>query len=363
MNLIDFNSDFFQNLPDGTELISRLDSISNSENKPISTIPFGCEIDINELFERAKSSVRFIKKEEVKNDLSLYKLTHVNKKDKNIESSGYFILYRHPDYDNVYIAFTFEESVFFNQELKPFIKSFYPEIIFTFIKSKNMLDLIEQFKLRNEISAIIINKANFILRKEDEESFPGLSWPKMPLDEAFNWVVNDQNGWFKSLKFDAIRYNKIITSVFINRQGIVKTDLNFEMVYNAFIQPICKSIDSNYKQFRNRDRRSSENLDAKPLVVEYDSEIFKNVDENIIFINAISRLDNASVSTLHGNPYIHLSIIDYLDGSSFDLWVLNSKEIILVPQMRGTIASIKRILNHIFDTFAEGEIKDYEMSY
>ena len=63
MNLIDFNSDFFQNLPDGTELISRLDSISNSENEPISTIPFGCEIDINELFERAKSSVRFIKKE------------------------------------------------------------------------------------------------------------------------------------------------------------------------------------------------------------------------------------------------------------------------------------------------------------
>ena len=362
MNLIDFNSDFFLNLPDGNELISKLDSISNSDNKTISAIPFGCEFDIDELFERTKSSFRFIKKEKEKNGLTSYKLTHVNKKDKNSVRVGYFILYRHPDYANVYIAFTFEESDLFNHELRPFIKSFYPEIIFTFIKSKNLKDLIDQFKLRNELSEIKINRASHILRKEDKRSFPALTWPNTTLDEAFNWA-NENNGWFKSLKFEAIRYDKIISSIFIDRQGIVRANRNFEMVYNSFIQPICKSIDSNYKQFRNRDRRSNEDLDAKPLVVEYDSEIFKNVDENIIFIDAILRLDNASVSTLHGNPYIHLSIIDYLDGSTFDLWVLNSKEIILVPQMRGTIASIKRILNHIFDTFAEGEIKDYEMSY
>jgi hypothetical protein len=361
MNSIDFNSNFFLNLPDGEELISKLDSISNSDIKTISAIPFGCEFDIDSLFENFKSSVRLIKKEKENNSVSLYKLTHINKKDKNIESYGYFILYRHPDYANVFIAFTFEESIFFNQELRPFIKSFYPVIIFTFIKSKNLKDLSEQFKLRNEISEIKINRASHILRKEDERSFPALTWPNTSLDEAFNWA-HENNGWFKSLKFEAIRNNKMISSIFIDRHGIVRANLNFEMVYKSFIQPICKYIDSNFKQFKNRDRRSNEDLVAKPLVVEYDSEIFKNVDENIIFINAISRLDNASVSKLHGNPYIHLSIIDYLDGSTFDLWVLNNKEIILVPQMRGTMASIKRILNHIFDTFAEGEIKDYTLS-
>lgn len=362
MNLIDFNSGFFLNLPDGNELISKLDSLSNVENKTISAIPFGCEFDIDELFKRDRNSSRFINKEKEKKGLSLYKLTHVNKKDNNSESSGYFILFRHPDYANVYIVFTFEESDFLNRNLRPFIRSFYPEIIFTFIKSKNLKDLTEQFKLRNEISEIKIKRASHILRKEVGGSFPAVTWPNKPLDEAFNWAI-ENNGWFKSLKFEAIRHNKLITSIFIDRQGTVRINRNFEMVYNSFIQPICKSIDSNYKQFRNRDRRSNEDLDAKPLVVEYDTEIFKNVDENNIFINAISRLENASVSTLHGNPYIHLSIIDYLDGSSFDLWVLNSKEIILVPQMRGTIASIKRILNHIFDTFAEGDIKDYQMSY
>ncbi len=362
MNLIDFNSDFFLNLPDANQLISRLDSISNSENKTISAIPFGCESDIDRLFKRVNSSIRSIIKEKEKNGISLYKLTHENKKDKNIELSGYFILYCHPDYHNVYIALTYEESYFFNHELKPFIKSFYPEIIFTFIKSKNLKDLSEQFKLRNEISEIKINRASHILRKQDVRSFPALTWPNTTLDEAFNWAT-ENNGWFKSLKFEAIRFNRTITSIFIDRQGIVRTNRNFEMVYNSFIKPICKSIDSNYKQFSNRDRRSNRDLDAKPLVIEYDFEIFKNIEENKVFINAVSLLDNASVSQLHGNPYIHLTIIDYLDGSSFDLWVLNSKEIILVPQMRGTIASIKRILNHIFDTFAEGEIKDYELSY
>jgi hypothetical protein len=59
---------------------------------------------------------------------------------------------------------------------------------------------------------------------------------------------------------------------------------------------------------------------------------------------------------------VHLSVIDYFDGSTFDLWVFDANQLIIVPQMKGSIPAIKRLVNHIFDTYAEGAIKDYQES-
>ena len=58
----------------------------------------------------------------------------------------------------------------------------------------------------------------------------------------------------------------------------------------------------------------------------------------------------------HGNPYIHMSVADYTDGSSYDLWVVNPKRIVIVPQIRATEGSLSRLTNHIFEQFKEGEI-------
>ena len=48
-------------------------------------------------------------------------------------------------------------------------------------------------------------------------------------------------------------------------------------------------------------------------------------------------LRGTSVSVLHGNPYVHLSILDYHDGSAFDLWVLDRQRLIIVPQLKASI--------------------------
>jgi hypothetical protein len=57
-----------------------------------------------------------------------------------------------------------------------------------------------------------------------------------------------------------------------------------------------------------------------------------------------------------------MSVIDYFDGSAFDIWVLSSSQLVIVPQMKGTVPAIKRLVNHIFDSYAEGKIKDYKES-
>jgi hypothetical protein len=62
---------------------------------------------------------------------------------------------------------------------------------------------------------------------------------------------------------------------------------------------------------------------------------------------------------MHGNPYIFLTIIDYVDGSTFDIWVLKANELIIVPQLKSTVNSLKRVISHIFDRYAEGTIQEF----
>ena len=73
-------------------------------------------------------------------------------------------------------------------------------------------------------------------------------------------------------------------------------------------------------------------------------------------------MKKTSLSVIHANPYIHLSVFDYYDGSSFNIWVLSTDRIIIVPQLKASFQSVKRLVNHIFDCYCEGDIEDYEAS-
>ena len=224
-----------------------------------------------------------------------------------------------------------------------------------------MKQLIQDFSFENNITDIEIKRASQKLRFQDERSMSAVTWPNMSLDEAFSFI-HENNGWFKSLQFEAKRHGNIIADISIDRQGRIRTDRQFNLVYNGFIAPSARMLNDNYRLFSKRSRKEVENLAPRPLSIDYSTDIFEDVNANKTFITAISKLEKASVSVLHGNPYIQMAVTDYIDGSSFDLWVLNRNQIIVVPQMKGTVAGIKRLVNHIFDSFAEGELNNYEIA-
>ena len=299
-------------------------------------------------------------------EVQLFKLTFLPKerKDKK-ELSGRFFIYKHPEYEKVYVALTIEPTIFFHRGLLPFLQGLYPKVVLTFITHKRLRKLLEDFKTNYHFTDLIITRASYRLRFVEEgkhkKIVPVVSWPDMDLKEAFDWVYQN-NGWFQSLQFDAVKDHLISTQVSFTRQGVVRTTRFFPNVFEAFILPVCKTIHDNIKIFQNRSRREYEDLAAKPLVIDFGFELFTEISENEKFIRAMKGFTTASISVLHGNPYIHMSIIDYLDGSTFDLWVLSSTKIIIVPQMKGSFPAIKRLVNHIFDNYAEGSIKDYNES-
>jgi hypothetical protein len=363
MTPIDFNQGIYQGSVNRTELLRRLDIASNTQFIKISMIPFGCEMDPEDQIGQRFIGKRYVEKvKDFGDTIKLYKLNHsIDFGSDPRLISGYFFIFRYEESENVFIAVTLENSGFFHHELKPLLNNIFPEFLFAFVKSNSMKKLIQEFSINNDITDIEIKRASQKLRFQEERSMSAVTWPNMSLDEAFAFI-HENNGWFKSIQFEAKRYNNTVTEISIDRQGRVRTDRQFNMVYESFIKPLAKMLRDNYKLFSKRSRREVENLAPRPLSIDYLTDIFEDIAINKSFITAISRMGKASVSVIHGNPYVQMSVTDYIDGSSFDIWVLKNNQIIVVPQLKGTVAGIKRLVSHIFDSFAEGEINNYEIA-
>jgi hypothetical protein len=362
MAAINFIHNIYNESFDRPELLKRLDIASNTQLLKISMIPFGCEGDPENYLGIRYTGNRIVEKiRDIGDTIRLFKLTHQvgHKNDRRI-IAGKFFLFKSLEFDSVYIAATLENSEFYHRELRSLLNGIYPEFLFAFIKSISLKQLIQEFSVVNNITEVKIKRASQKIRFQDERSMSAVTWPNMSLEDAFSFI-QDNNGWFKSLQFEALKNGHTLSEIFIDRQGRVRTDRQFLIVYDGFIKPACNLLNANYQLFSNRSRKYLENLTPRPLTIDYSADLFEAVSVNEKFINAVSKLDKSSVSVVHGNPYIHMIVTDYNDGSSFDIWVLKRNQIIIVPQMKGTVAGIKRLVNHIFDSFAEGEVKNYQL--
>jgi len=209
-----------------------------------------------------------------------------------------------------------------------------------------------------------------VVRAAHRSRFPGqkptretiissVIWSNLGLDGAFDYV-HELNGWFKSLTFEALRNSRVYAEITVTRSGIAKTDGEFIGVFDDLISPICEILHDSHELFRNRSRRDSVSLEVRPLTINFGRDQLADEEERAKLVEAMRLLDKASMSVVHSNPYLQLSVIDYFDGSTFDLWVLNPRELIIVPQLKGTVSSIRRLVSHVFDNYAEGYIEDFQ---
>lgn len=353
-----FNTDI-NTLFSARNILHALDKISDSEAKAIGLIPFGSIEDVFSLVTKKKGSNRNVEKIKEKPNQVLYNLEKYDRTTGELKFSGKFIIYKIPNYQFSYLVITFEDSEFFHQELRPFIKSFYSEVILSFFKSKDLIRLIENYQSSNGINEIKITRASQKIRYHDESSMSTVTWNNSSLEDAYQWL-RENNGFFKSIQFKAFKFDLEVSNIFIDRRGILRVERNFSKVYESLVIPNFKIIEHYIKLFNKRGRRDNELLAARPLEINFGQEIFEDKSNHGQFIQMLSSLDDLSVSVMHGNPYIHLAIVDYIDGSTCDIWVVDSKQLLIVPQLHSSIISLKRIVNHIFDNYAEGEILNHE---
>ena len=138
---------------------------------------------------------------------------------------------------------------------------------------------------------------------------------------------------------------------------------DFSVFREVFINGIARIGGESFAKLDQRERVAANAYAARPFFIEYPEDILASTESRKGLLAALARMSHTSQSVIHDNPYVHVAILDYLEGTSCDLYVLSPKRSSIVPQTRSSPTSLARVYAHISREFAEGELRDYTEVY
>lgn len=144
----------------------------------------------------------------------------------------------------------------------------------------------------------------------------------------------------------------------ITRDCRFSASSNAEMLFRTVI-PEALRLPLERDRLVEASAASAASGSAEPTVIKFSKNIFNDKAKNRHHVNKIAKMPDSSVSTYHVNPHIHLSLVDYTDGSSYDIWVVKNDRLAIIPQVRAGGASLRRLVNHILEQLGEGSVKKY----
>ena len=306
------------------------------------------------------------KVEEEKPDSALYYLSSfIGKEHEKIE--GRVILFQKKP--GIYFLFTISERDFIDKCLKRFIAHSYPVVFQPVIKQNDLRKILSELEKQIIPNAIRITKSS-AKRWTISEGPSGkkkqlssrLDWESMTIKDTFREAA-EEGKWFIKLTFRIfeIKMNSLIETYYngsINKRGMFLTNRWLPQYSEIIIPNLLSIAEKKMSLYKNRSRAETEAHEIRPLVIKFTESVFVDQKSNREFITTLEKIPHFGYSVIHSNPYIHMSLLDYRDGSSFEILVHEPDKILILPQIRASSISLEQIVSHIAEKFNEGEVID-----
>jgi hypothetical protein len=175
-------------------------------------------------------------------------------------------------------------------------------------------------------------------------------------------LLKERGLWIHSAGFDyviASGGDRLSCYGRISRECAFTAGREFSWFYDNVLVPAKTEVVETLKFYANRARKETVGHAPRPIVIEYPEAIFEDKSKHQKLVQSLKRLKRASISVLHANPYFRSSLVDFTDGSSYEVWILSQTRIIVTPQFRATSASMGRVIDHILTDFGEGDVRDF----
>jgi hypothetical protein len=267
---------------------------------------------------------------------------------------------------------TVSYSSFWNSQVRKLIRKSYPKAVPVFFRQSEIRDSLKilEGKLGKQYR-IRVSEVTMKRRREKEEHVQLLKrietdrlWTDRGVDEVFD-RAQANNQWFTTVKFriekrkDEMRPFRSIAIGRIYKRG----ELNYQFLHghiSSYLLPVLEErASSRFRLLSNRGLRERKYIPSLPIQIAYPSDVFAEESEVRRLGDVISKYPNSTKAVYHPNPYYHASIADFLDGSSFDVWVLSLRKVLIVPQAKSSQQAFERLISHIFIEFKEGAVSEY----
>ena len=265
----------------------------------------------------------------------------------------------------IYIVFSDSNKSDFKMAITKLMHKHYPIVSRLFLKNKEMEKIFDS--LEEQTGNVVFVEFSHGKKRLSgmNKNISQMTYTNEPYAVVFEKIFNADQ-WLESIRFEArIVKNELDEQIsYPKYSGIISRGCFFSAVMSLkpFLDIIIPSaIKFAYERNEYLQIRSNKiaNKQAEPIVIRFDDKIFSDISQNRNFVDSVTDLEHISVSSFHTNPYIHISLLDYLDGSSYDFWIVSEDRLIIYPQISASTASMNRIVNHIFERIGEGDVEDY----
>ncbi len=253
----------------------------------------------------------------------------------------------------------------FNRILINYFNKAHPYLSRIFLRSNFIKELLTD--LEERIPGKIITERIVAKRIYGKQPVSSIRFENQPFQKAFQTAARS-NLWVDSISFKIIENpeeasrdadKKINLRGYVSRKGILKTSGGAFRPFSELIEKVGKQGIHEKDIFSDRARVKENDYKSNPITLEFDEEVFNEESDLKQFVSeTLKRRSFSSVTVSHLNPYLEASFIDHKDGSSYDIWITDTKEIVIVPQLRATFASLYGLVSHIFKNFREGKIRN-----
>lgn len=269
------------------------------------------------------------------------------RKEGRAESPLQFGLFRNEK--DTWTAFAVTETVAEENSVLRLLRSLSPSFSEAYLSSGDIRLLFEKIEETAEVTVLVNKAVAYSHRHEGQISFFK--------DEPYHAVFNDAENQGKFVdKVDFSITGNFVTRGFIGRNGVAKFvagDTQFFL--RSILIPVAQRASGKHEVFRNSSRAPGAR-DVSPIEIQFGEAIFANREDNLKFIFSLDKMARSGIAVMHQNPYVHVSLIDFFDGSSFDIFATSRKALTIIPQVEASPFSLNRLCNHIFENFREGSI-------
>jgi hypothetical protein len=106
------------------------------------------------------------------------------------------------------------------------------------------------------------------------------------------------------------------------------------------------------------DRARTEARIEDAIALRVPAGLFSDPDSIGELLFTLAEQRGAGIAVLHRNPYLHVTLTDYLDGSNFDVFVTQEDECIIYPGYRATLGALTRFTDYVGERFAALELAE-----
>lgn len=263
--------------------------------------------------------------------------------------SGIAIIEKPKYHKKIWHIITLENLDFQKNCIERLIDLLRPDVSRFYLTSNEIKSIFSNFEDKGY--NILVTKAILYSRKEEGN----ISFEESPYHEVF-YKAEEEDRYVDKINFLLQKNHNIVLYGFISREGLSKfIGGNINFFYDKFLLLLANFGEEKRRKL-NKKEKNMQNYDLKPLALKFREEIIREKEENRRIIDSLQKLPRSSMFIYHFNPYLHLSLLDFIDGSSCDIFISAPDEISIIPSYNCTLSSLMRIFSKLSKDFKEGEI-------